>query len=225
MDGSFRRAKQCKGSDNGREWLMSRLAYRYLVLPQCEPACPDGEYLATTQTIRLDNTGSGTSVTGVRYYTITTPSGTPSVLFQGKIYDTANDTPTYYYAMPSNAIDKNGVVGYTFTVSGPYSSTTYPSIYANTLDTLDNLGTSTVTQAGSYSILDVCNHHWGEYVSSSIDPSDNLTFWSAGQYLSINNESNCHGIDIPDGCSSALTSGCNWQTAAFTCQKGSGFCI
>ena len=100
----------------------------------------------------------------------------------------------------------------------------YPSIYANTLNATGTLGTATSVQAGSNSITDKCNHHWGEYVSSSIDPSDNLTFWAAGEYLS-NAESTCHGVDVPDGCNSAEYSGCNWQTAVFTCQKGSGFCI
>ena len=206
--------------DSVGDRLMSRLAYRNIPIPICI-ACPDGEYLAATQTIRLDNTGTGSNLTGVRYYTIVTPSSTPSIMYQGNIEDSSS---VNYYSMPSNAIDLNGVVGYTFTVSGPSTSSTYPSIYANTVNTAGTLGTATVVQAGSASISDVCNHHWGEYVSSSIDPSDNATFWAAGEYLS-STESTCHGINVHDGCNTADYSGCNWQTSAFTCKKGSGFCI
>ena len=204
--------------DSVGDRLMSPLAYRYLQLPDCTPACPDGEYLAVTQTIQLDNTGSS-NLTGVRYYTISTPSSTPAVTYQGNFSDSTN-----YYAMGSNAIDKAGNVGYTFTLSSPETDTTYPSIYADRLDRSGNPGTATVVQSGTNTIVDNCNHHWGEYVSASIDPSDDLTFWAAGEYLSSNgiNEDNCHGAE--SGCTSSVTSGCNWQTGVFTCQKGSGFC-
>jgi hypothetical protein len=72
------------------------------------------------------------------------------------------------------------------------------------------------------SITDTCNHHWGEYVSASIDPTDNVTFWAAGQHLA-QTEDICHGVE--GTCGTADYSHCYWKTAVFTCKKGSGFCM
>jgi len=115
--------------------------------------------------------------------------------------------------MPSNAIDKNGVVGYTFAVGD--LSTTHPSIAADTLDGVGNQGLPTVVQGGSGSIIDTSNQHWGEYVSTSVDPSDDLTFWSTGQYLPSDEGS----------CDQTTKMGCNWLTQVFYCKKGTSPCM
>jgi hypothetical protein len=49
----------------------------------------------------------------------------------------------------------------------------------------------------------------------SID-SDGLTFWGTGEYLTTT-ESDCH-------CNNGNSNACTWQTAIFSCQKGSGDC-
>jgi hypothetical protein len=51
--------------DSVGDRLMSRLAYRNVVLPTCSPGWCGGEYLAVTQTVQED---SNTQRTGVRYY-------------------------------------------------------------------------------------------------------------------------------------------------------------
>jgi hypothetical protein len=96
------------------------------------------------------------------------------------------------------------------------TSPNYPSVYADTLDAANNPGTLKEVQAGSAAITDTANNSWGEFVSMSMDPTDDLTFWGVGEYLTAN-ESNCH---VGGGSSNR----CQWLTDIFSCQKGSGFC-
>ena len=199
--------------DSVGDRLMSPLAYRYII--DCEEGditFASCEYLAVTQTV---NEGTnGTAPTGIRHYTLAAPSGsatTPSVVYQGDFKDSGGNL---YYWMPSNAIDKDENVGYTFSI-GDGSRSNYPSLYAQTLNNIGNAGTLTIVQSGGGSILDTSNHYWGPYVSTSIDPSDDLTFWSTGQWIPYPGESNCD---------QTTKTGCNWETQVFYCQKGSGYC-
>jgi hypothetical protein len=201
--------------------LMSPLAYRYVT--ECDEGstfAASCEYLATTQTIQENQTWDSTTnfykyrATGVRYYAIvaSTSTAAPRILYEGDFYDTTN---TLYYWMPSNAIDKNQVVGYTFNI-GDGTSPNYPSVYADTLDAAGATGTLTSVQTGSASITDSANQSWGEYVSMSMDPTDDLTFWGVGEYLTTT-ESNCHS-------GGGSSNRCEWLTTIFNCQKGSGVC-
>jgi len=116
--------------------------------------------------------------------------------------------------MPSNAIDKDQNVAYTFTV-GDGSGSNYPSIYADSIDDTGTAGSLNVVQSGAGSITDSSNHYWGPYVSVAIDPSDDLTFWGIGEYIPSGGESSCDN---------SVKTGCNWFTEVFNCTKGSGYC-
>lgn len=112
--------------DSVGDRLMSPLAYRYIDPSQgCDEHskfAPSCEYLAVTQTIQLNGTSYGTQ-TGVRYYTMvapTTATGVPNVIYQGNFYDTS-EAQSYYW-LPSNAIDANQNVGYTFSESSTTSA-------------------------------------------------------------------------------------------------------
>jgi hypothetical protein len=199
--------------DSVGDRLMSPLAYRYLSPCDQYPLLADScEYLAVTQTV---NEGTnGIPPTGIRYYGLVAPLGTqttPRVLYQGDFKDSGGNL---YYWMPSNAIDKDENVAYTFTV-GDGSGSNYPSIYADSIDDDGATGTLSLVQSGSGSITDTSNHYWGPYVSTSIDPSDDLTFWSTGQFIPTGGESNCD---------QTTKTGCNWQTEIFNCTKGAGYC-
>jgi len=60
---------------------------------------------------------------------------------------------------------------------------------------------------------DETDDYWGEYVSVSADPNDDLTFWAVDEYINGNQTTNC---------SSQIGTGCTWATRIFTCRKGSG---
>jgi hypothetical protein len=197
--------------DSVGDRLMSRLAYRYF-----SPCDDDSitalscEYLAVTQTV---NEGSDYSVpTGIRYYGLVAPTGSqtkPSILYEE---DFTNSS--YYYWMSSNAIDEDQNVGYQFSVA-PASQNAYPSLDYDTLSNLGAAGTATTVPYLSYDGSEGDNPDWGYWVSTTIDPADNVSFWSVGGYYPNGTQTSCIGGDG--------FSGCNWGTAIF-CRQFNSTC-
>src|SRR5581483_2768438 len=150
--------------------LMYRLVYRNF---------GDHESLVVSHSV-----GSG-SVTGVRWYEIRGPGGTPSVYQQGT-YAPADGK---YRWMGSAAMDKNGDIALGYSVS---NASMFPSIGYTGRLAGDALGTMTQGEntlkagTGSQKTYD----RWGDYSSMSIDPSDDCTFWYTNQYLPSNGSFN-----------------------------------
>jgi hypothetical protein len=207
------------GLDNGvidglGDRLMYRLAYRYIT------GTTNAEYLAVAHTVQEDATSQRT---GVRYYEILAGSH-PQTVFLGDIQDTTN---LYFLSMPSVAMDKNGDLGITYTVTGtttpPYgSSSNYdPSPFFVTVDSSGTLGTPVAILSNSGSSgQDETDHDWGEYVSVSADPNDDATFWAVDEFMN-GNQVYVNGLNE---CSlkTGNGSGCTWATRIFTCKMGSG---
>ncbi len=201
--------------------LMSRLAYRNLPNDCSTPRNPCGELLAVTQTIAV-SPNNPFGQTQVRYYTLDSlTASTPTIEYEGQI----SDSSLYYY-IPSNAIDKYGDVGYTFTGS---DSSAYPHLYLDTLNSSGGAGTITVVPSLTFDGSENCaynsqtcpdgddgNEFWGEYVSTTIDPSDDATFWSVGEYFKNGDQNGCTGGNSYQGCS--------WYTRIFSCTKGGTSC-
>lgn len=192
--------------DSVGDRLMHRLAYRYLSIGSAS-----GEYMAVTHTVQEAAHGQRT---GVRYYGIKA-STNPVVVFQGDLQDTTN---YYFLSMPSVAMDQNGDLGLTFTVTGStarFSLSDYdPSPYFATVSSTGKQGqwVPILTDSGA-SGQDETDDFWGEYVSVSSDPNDNVTFWSLDEYMNGNQTGSC---TPPNG------SGCTWATRIYTCKRGSG---
>jgi hypothetical protein len=188
--------------------LMSRLAYRYVTGGSA------GEYLAVTSTVQEQQ---ATRRTGVRYYKIKAGK-TPSTVFLGDLQDTTNN---FFYSAPSVAMDANGDLGITYTVTGNTahgSAQNYdPSPYFVTVSSTTGApGTPVAILSNSgNSGQDETDEYWGEYVSVSSDPNDDMTFWAVDEYMLGNQTSNC-------AASSPQRPGCSWASRIFTCQKGSG---
>ena len=184
--------------------LNYRLAYRYLT------GSPSGEYLAIAHTVQENAT---TQQTGIRYYKIHADS-TPIVSFSGDLLD---DTYHMFLSMPSVAMDKNGDLGITFTVTGSThkgSAENYdPSPFFITVSDGHAGNPVTILSNSGSSGQDETDNFWGEYVSVSSDPNDDLTFWAVDEYMKGNQVSNCN---------SHTGSGCTWATRVYTCKKGSG---
>jgi hypothetical protein len=182
-----------------------RLAYRYL------SGAPSGEYLVVAQTVQ-ENAAS--QRTGVRYYLIAAGSS-PSIVRIGEIQDPTN---RLFASMPSVAMDKNGNLGITFTVTGNTkrgSVMNYdPSPFFITVARSGKLGAPVPILSNSgASGQDETDDFWGEYVSVSSDPNDDLTFWAVNEYMNGDQTANC---------TAKVGSGCTWATLVFTCKKGSG---
>jgi hypothetical protein len=188
--------------------LMSRLAYRYVAGGSA------GEYLAVTSTVQEQQ---ATRRTGVRYYKIKAGK-TPTTVFLGDLQDTINN---FFFSAPSVAMDANGDLGITYTVTGNTahgSAQNYdPSPYFVTVSSTTGApGTPVAILSNSgNSGQDETDEYWGEYVSVSSDPNDDMTFWAVDEYMLGNQTSNC-------AASSPQRPGCSWASRIFTCQKGSG---
>jgi hypothetical protein len=152
--------------------LMYRLAYRNF---------GDHESLVVAHSV-----ASG-STTGMRWYEIRDPGGTPTVYQQG----TYGPADGKYRWMGSAAMDKNGDIALGFSVT---SSAMFPSIGYTGRLTGDPLGTmaqgDNLLKAGAGSqksdascSSSHCALRWGDYSSMSIDPSDDCTFWYTNEYL------------------------------------------
>ena len=122
--------------------------------------------------------------------------------------------------MPSVAMDKNGDLGITYTVTGNAShgsvSNYDPSPYFVTVAANGTQGTPVAILSNSGSSgQDETDQYWGEYVSVSSDPDNDSTFWAIDEYMNGNQTSSC-------SYSLGLGNGCTWASRVFTCQKGSG---
>jgi PKD repeat protein len=142
--------------------LMYRLAYRNF---------GDHESLVVNHSVVV---GSGS---GVRWYEIRNPNGTPAVFQQGTYAPDSN-----YRWMGSAAMDQSGDIAVGYSVSG---ASTPPSIrYTGRVpgDPLGTLQAETSIMAGTGSQLSNLNR-WGDYSGMSIDPVDDCTFWYTTEYL------------------------------------------
>ena len=145
--------------------LMYRLAYRRFV---------DHEALVVTHSVAV---GGRKGTTGVRWYELRNPNGTPSVFQQGTYAPDAT-----FRWMGSIAMDKVGDIAVGYSVS---SSSVFPSIRASGRTPTDPLGTlqaESSIMAGAGSQLPNLSR-WGDYSSMSVDPVDDCTFWYTNEYL------------------------------------------
>ena len=154
--------------DSLSDRLMYRLAYRNF---------GDHESIVANHTV-----SAGTN-TGVRWYEVRNPAGTPTVYQQGTF---APDSDNRW--MASVAMDKSGNIGVGYSVA---SASTYPSIRYTGWEVGDPLGTlqaetQLIEGGGSQSGAD----RWGDYSAMQIDPSDDCTFWYTQEYEATNQSTN-----------------------------------
>jgi Bacterial Ig-like domain (group 3) len=141
--------------------LMYRLAYRNF---------GDHESLVANHTVV-----AGSGATGVRWYEIRNPNGTPTIYQQGTFAPDADNR-----WMASIAMDQAGNIGVGYSVA---SGVTFPSIrytgweVGNPLGTLQD-ETFFVVGRGSQTGY----NRWGDYSAMRIDPSDDCTFWYTQEY-------------------------------------------
>lgn len=152
--------------------LMYRLAYRNF-----------GDHEALVATHSVDVTGTGLGTSGIRWYEIRNPGGSPTLYQQGTFAQDSN-----YRWMPSIAMDKAGdiAVGYSVSSSSLYASIRYTGRIPN--DPLGSLESETSILQGAGT--QIGESRWGDYTSMAIDPSDDCTFWYTNQYQPSNGLAN-----------------------------------
>jgi hypothetical protein len=135
-----------------------------------------------TESLWSTHTVASGGVTGLRWYEIRNPNGTPGVYQQG----TYQPDSTWRW-MPSLAVDQGGNMAIGYSAS---SSSMFPAIrYAGRLvtDPLGSLGQSETTLiAGTDSQKNNCGGapctRWGDYSAMTVDPVDDCTFWYTTEY-------------------------------------------
>lgn len=146
--------------------LMYRLAYRNF---------GDHESLVVNHSVTVGRGRNG--ATGVRWYEVRDPGGTPTV-FQQSTFAPDGD----YRWMGSIAMDKLGDIALGYSVS---SKNLFPAIRytgrlaadpPNTLQAEASIIEGGGSQNGN---LD----RWGDYSGMSVDPVDDCTFWYTTEYL------------------------------------------
>jgi hypothetical protein len=158
--------------DSLADRMMYRLQYRNF---------GDHESLVTNHSVT-----SGTS-TGVRWYEIRNPNGTPTIFQQGTYAPDAN-----YRWMGSAAMDGSGGIALAYSVS---SSSAKPALRYTGRNAGDAAGTMT---AGEGSLIEGTGvqtatlNRWGDYSMLALDPVDDCTFWFTSEYLTTNGTFNWH---------------------------------
>jgi hypothetical protein len=148
--------------------LMFRLAYRNFT---------DHEALVVNHAVV-----AGTA-SGVRWYEIRNPGGTPNVFQQGTYAPDAA-----FRWMASIAMDKAGNMLMGYSVS---SKKIFPSIRFTGRSVSDPPNQMAVEQSAVPGKGSQTNpERWGDYASMSIDPTDDCTFWFSTQYLATTGKFN-----------------------------------
>jgi len=122
--------------------------------------------------------------TGVRWYEVRNPNGTPTVFQQGTFGP--NSTTRW---MGSIAMDQSGDMALGYSVS---SSSVYPSIYFTGRVAADTPGSMEGEQlifSGSGSQTGGVSR-WGDYSAMTVDPVDDCTFWYTQEYIQSNGSFN-----------------------------------
>ena len=119
---------------------------------------------------------AGTS-SGVRWYEIRDPNGTPTIFQQGTFAPDTN-----FRWMSSIAMDKLGDIAVGYSLS---SSSVRPSIRVTNRTPNMALGTLSAEQAmvNGTGVQQSTQNRWGDYSSMSVDPVDDCTFWYAQEYI------------------------------------------
>lgn len=130
------------------------------------------------------------AASGVRWYEIRNPNGTPVVFQQSTL--TSGTTALW---MGSIAMDKVGDMALGFSES---SSILHPSIAftgrlpTDTLNTMEAPATILAGKGSQTGGTANGGNRWGDYSSMAIDPGDDCTFWYVNEYLPANGLFNFH---------------------------------
>jgi subtilisin-like proprotein convertase family protein len=152
--------------------LMFRLAYRNF-----------GDHESLVMNHSVNAATNPTFRAGARYYEIrkTTPSGAWAVQEQATMAGAAGDTEHRW--MGSTALNGSGSQAVAYSVS---STTVFPSIrYAGRLsgDPAGSLAQGEQTLVAGTSAQTSTSGRWGDYTDLTVDPTDDCTFWYAGEYV------------------------------------------
>ena len=127
---------------------------------------------------------------GVRWYELRDPGGTPTVFQQGTFAPDAA-----FRWMASIAMDKAGNMLMGYSVSSSKISPAIRFTGRSASDPSNQMGAEQQAVVGKGS--QITPERWGDYASMSIDPTDDCTFWFSTQYVSMTGKFNWSTKIIP----------------------------
>jgi hypothetical protein len=136
---------------------------------------------------------SGVAVTSggrdaARWYQIQNLTTTPTVLQQGTLFDSAASNPRHFI-YPSVAMSGQGHMALGATAGGTTEFLECVVAGRFSSDALNSIQAPTTAQTSttSYTVLGGGRNRWGDYSSTVVDPSDDMTFWSFQEYCNTTN--------------------------------------
>jgi len=142
--------------------------------------------LWTCRNVGVNSSGGSSSAdrTGCEWFELDVSSATPSVLQNGRVYDSSAANPRFYY-YPSIMVNGQGHAAMGF--SGSKSSEYIGSYTCGRLvtDPINTMGAVTQFKAGTASYLRLDNsgrNRWGDYSYTSLDPNDDMSLWTIQEY-------------------------------------------
>jgi len=127
---------------------------------------------------------------GIRWYELRqTSDGAPWTIYQEGTYS----QPTGHSAFSGNmCMDQNGNIGLAYTT---VSTTQYPSLRYTGRYAADPLGTMTLAEEVIVNgVQSDPATRYGDYSQMTLDPSDEVTFWSIGEYFGGGTRKNQVGV-------------------------------
>jgi hypothetical protein len=154
--------------DSLADRLMFRLAYRNFGTYQS---------LVVSHSVKV-GTSRKNPYTGIRWYEIRNPSGTPVVYQQSTFSPDTN-----YRWMGSVAMDKLGdmALGYSVSSGSIHPAIRYTGRLVSDAPSTMQAENSIIEGLGSQSGNKLSR--WGDYSAMTVDPTDDCTFWYTTEYL------------------------------------------
>lgn len=154
--------------------------------------------LWTAHNLQVNASGTADSAgdrKGSRWYEITNVSTTPTLRQSGTLFDSTPSNPANYW-IPSCMVNGQGhmVLGCSVAGVNEFAEIAVAARYAS--DPLGTLQAPTVVQTSStaYNLNDGVNpHRWGDFSLTSVDPNDDMTFWTVQEYC---NAANSWGVRV-----------------------------
>ena len=194
--------------------------------------------LWTAHNIQVNASGAASSSggrDGARWYELKNLTTTPALNQSGTVFSSAASNPSSYF-IPTIAVSGQGHALLGCTVAG---KSEHAEIAVTSRLTNDPTGTMQtpvvlVTSSSAYNAgLQNGAYRWGDYSRVTVDPNDDMTFWTFQEYCSANNTYAVRVIQLlaplpatPASCSpSAVVQGANNVSVVVTGTQtsGSGF--
>lgn len=148
--------------------------------------------LWTTHNIQVDTTGTAVSSGGqnaMRWYQITNLTTTPTLAQSGTLFDPVPANPAHYW-MGSAAMSGQGHMAIASSVAGNLQHAEIAAAGRLASDPLGTTQAPTVVQTSSFTYNvqpSASAQRWGDYSVVSVDPNDDMTFWTVQEYSDANN--------------------------------------